>query len=215
MQAKYSKINQNCVRPYFAATFFQIKKFQTIEKHYGPVDLLLTLRNVCAVHPGVFSTLGISLSTPGGVQYTRDITEYTRGCSVHWGVSLSTPRVFSTLGDIMSTPRGVQYSGGYHNEYGGYHEYTEGCSVHWGFHTNSIVFPMTFPHIYHDIPPIYSWYPPSVLMISPSVLMIFPTVLMISPGVLNIPHCTALPRCTALTLRRVLLCRTKAKDIYR
>ena len=30
--------------------------------------------------------------------------------------------------------------------------YTGGCSVHWGFHTNSIVFPMTFPHIYHDIP---------------------------------------------------------------
>ena len=29
MQAKYNKINQNCVRPYFAATFFQLKKFQT------------------------------------------------------------------------------------------------------------------------------------------------------------------------------------------
>ena len=41
---------------------------------------------------------------------------------------------------------------------GGYHEYTGGCSVHWGFHTNSIVFPMTSPHI----------------MISPSVLMISP-----------------------------------------
>ena len=36
---------------------------------------------------------------------------------------------------------------------GEYHEYARGCSVHWGFHTNSIVFPMTFPHIYHDIPP--------------------------------------------------------------
>ena len=41
---------------------------------------------------------------------------------------------------------------------GGYHEYTRGCSVHWGIHTNSIVFPMTSPHISdilqctHDIP---------------------------------------------------------------
>ena len=42
-----------------------------------------------------------------------------------------------------------------------------GCSVHWSFHINSIVFPMTFPHIYHEPPlPVYSWYP-SVLMICP------------------------------------------------
>ena len=34
----------------------------------------------------------------------------------------------------------------------GDHEYTGGCSVHWGFHANSVVFPITFPHIYHDIP---------------------------------------------------------------
>ena len=45
----------------------------------------------------------------------------------------------STLGDtVMSV--------------GGYHEYTWGCSVHWDFHTNSVVFPMIFPHIYHDTP---------------------------------------------------------------
>ena len=35
---------------------------------------------------------------------------------------------------------------------GRYLEYTGGCSVHWGFHTDSVVFPMTFPNIYHDIP---------------------------------------------------------------
>ena len=38
--------------------------------------------------------------------------QYTGGCSVHWGISLS------TLG-------GVQYTGGYN-------EYTEGCSIQWG-----------------------------------------------------------------------------------
>ena len=144
----------------------------------------------CAVRRGMFSTLG-------------DV-QYTGGCSVHWGM-------FSTLGDLLSTPEytggyheyaggvqytggyheytgGIQYSGGYHStagdtmmSVGGYHEYTRGCSVHWGFHTNSIVFPMTFLHIYHDIP--------SVLMIPPSVLNT-PTVLMISPGVLNSPGCT-------------------------
>ena len=59
----------------------------------------------------------------------------------------------------MNALGGVQYTGdtmstleGYHDECGGYHEYTRGCSVHWGFHTNSVVFPMTFPHVYHDIP---------------------------------------------------------------
>ena len=83
-----------------------------------------------------------------------NITEYTGGVQ------------YSTLGDIMSTARGVQYTGGYHEECGGYHEYTGGCSVHWVSHTNSIVFPMTYPTFImisslctHDIP--------SVLMISP------------------------------------------------
>ena len=55
--------------------------------------------------------------------------------------------------DIMSTAEDVQHTGGYYDECGGYHEFIGGCSVHWGFHTSSIVFPMTFPHIYHDIPP--------------------------------------------------------------
>ena len=63
-------------------------------------------------------------------------------CAVHWGISLSTP-------------------GGYHEHTREYHDECGdiivhwgmfgGCSVHWGFHTNSVVFPMTLPHIYHDI----------------------------------------------------------------
>ena len=60
--------------------------------------------------------------------------------------------MFSTLGDTIEYTGGLQYTRGYH-------EYTGECSVSWGFHTNSIVFPMTFPHIYHDIP--------RVLMICP------------------------------------------------
>ena len=71
----------------------------------------------------------------------------------HWGM-------FSTLNDITEYTGGLQYTGGY-PEYTGdilqstlraYHEYTRGCSVHLGFHTNSIIFLMAFPHIYHDIP---------------------------------------------------------------
>ena len=60
--------------------------------------------------PGMFSTPGV-------------IIEYTGGCSVHWGITLSTPGgveytggIMSTLrdtvmsvGDIMSTPGDVQY----------------------------------------------------------------------------------------------------------
>ena len=68
----------------------------------------------------IMSTLGAYHDECGGYH------EYTRGCSVHWGDTMSTPGftmmsvgdimstlgVFSTLGDIMSTPGGVQYSGG-------------------------------------------------------------------------------------------------------
>ena len=74
--------------------------------------------------------------------------QYTGECSVHWGM-FSTLGVFSTVEDIIEYTWGVQYTGVYH-------EYTRGCSVHWGFHTNSVVLPMTFPHIYHDIPLVYS-----------------------------------------------------------
>ena len=61
--------------------------------------------------------------------------QYTGGCSVDWGVSLSTPGVFSTLGDIMSTPGGVFSTVGDTMSVAGYHEYIRGCSVHYGFHT--------------------------------------------------------------------------------
>ena len=53
----------------------------------------------CAVHRGCSVHWGISLSTPEGVQYTGDIIEYNMGCSVH-------------CGNIMSTARG------YHDECG-------------------------------------------------------------------------------------------------
>ena len=55
------------------------------------------------------------------------------------GDIMRTVGVFITLGDTMMSV-------------GAYHEYTRRCSVHGGFYTNSIVFPMTFPHIYHDAP---------------------------------------------------------------
>ena len=52
------------------------------------------------------STLGV-FSTPGGYH------EYTGGCSVHWGVIMSTPGDTKMhVGVIMSTPGGVQYTGG-------------------------------------------------------------------------------------------------------
>ena len=109
----------------------------------------------CAVHPGMFSTL-------------RDVSEYTRGCSVQWGDTMS------SQGDTMMSV-------------GEYHKYTGGCSVHWGFHTNSIVFPMTF------------------YMISPGVLMIScqcteypaPSVVVISPRCTEHPavYCTDIMQC--------------------
>ena len=68
----------------------------------------------------------------------------------------------------------------------GNYECTKGCSVHWGFHTNSIVFPITFPHIYHDIPQCTE---------HSQCAHDIPTVLMISPSVLNIPRCTAETLC--------------------
>ena len=39
--------------------------------------------------------------------------EYTGGCSVHWGDTMSTPGfTMMSVGDIMSTLGGVQYTGG-------------------------------------------------------------------------------------------------------
>ena len=61
---------------------------------------MVTLHNVCAVHWG-------------GVQYTGE-------SSVHWGISLSTPGgVQYTRGHIMSTLGGVQYTGAHHEYTGG------------------------------------------------------------------------------------------------
>ena len=96
----------------------------------------------------MFSTLGDTMMSVGDIMSTLGDVQYTGGCSVHWGM-------FSTLGDV---------------------QYTGGCSVHWSFHTNSIVFPMTFP-----------------------------TFIMISPQCTHdVPHCTSHPQCTAQTFCSVL-----------
>ena len=67
---------------------------------YQCTSKIHTLHNVCAVHWGmdIMSTVGDTMSTPGGVQYTGGYHEYS--------------------GNTMSTPGGVQYTGGYH-EYTG------------------------------------------------------------------------------------------------
>ena len=119
----------------------------------------------------------MSVQYTGGVQYSWngktclvDVTLSVKSlitlynvCAVHWGDIMSTAGVFSTLGGTMTSV-------------GGYHEYSGGCSVHCGFHTNSIVFPMTFP---------------TFIMISPGVLMISPQCTH------DIPHCTHdILRCT-------------------
>ena len=84
--------------------------------------------NVCAVHRGMFSVhWGISLSTLGVFSTPGGYPEYTGGCSVHRGNNIST-------------------SEGYHDECGGLFNTP-------GFPHKCNVFPMTFPHIYHDIPP--------------------------------------------------------------
>ena len=61
---------------------------------------------------------------------------------------MSTPGVFSTLGDTMSILGDTMSTLGDNMSVGD-------IRVHRGFHTNSIAFPMNFPHIYHDIPPVY------------------------------------------------------------
>ena len=62
------------------------------------------------------STVGDTISTPRGdiMSTVRGYPEYTRGSSVHWGISRVQQGVFSTLGD--------------------YHEYTGGIPrCMWGF----------------------------------------------------------------------------------
>ena len=149
---------------------------------YSPCMMSVQYIGGCAVHREMFSTLG-------------DIIEYTGGCSIHWSISLVHREVFSTVGDIMSTAGDIMSTAGCSvhweiplvqwDECGGYHEYTAGCSVHWGFHTNSIVFPMTFPHIYHDIPQCTHVH---ILRCT------------------EISRCTSHTRCTAQTLCREIFC---------
>ena len=142
--------------------------------------MLLTLHNVCAVHPGVFSTLEISLSTPGGVQYTGGYHWVHRGCSVHWGISWVHPGVFSTvgdtmmsMGDIMSTPRDVQYTG-------------VSIQIQLFSQWPSPTFIMIYPRFTHGIPPVYSWYPPVCSWYSP-LYSWYPPVYWTSPIVLHSP----------------------------
>ena len=81
-----------------------------------------TLYNVCSVHRGMFSTLGV-FSTSGGYHeyirggsvHRRDTMstsggyhEYIGGCSVHRGEG----GFHDTCGDITSTSGDVQYIGG-------------------------------------------------------------------------------------------------------
>ena len=97
--------------------------------------------------------------------------QYTRGYSVHWGIS-------------FSTPGGVQHTRGYH-EYSGGVQYSGRISwVHRGMFS-TLGFPYKFNCFPNDLPLHLSWYPLGVLMISPSVLN--------TPGVLNILRCTAHP----------------------
>ena len=95
------------------------------------------------------STVGDILSTVGDIMINvGGYLEYHGGCSVPWGV------ILSTVGD-------VQYFGRYHDARGGYHEYRGGCSVPWGKNLLLFEYPtvlntptvlMISPHVHHDIP---------------------------------------------------------------
>ena len=151
--------------------------------------------------------------------------EYIRGCSVHWGETMSTAGdIMGTSGDIQyiggiswcmwgnimmhvrdtkSTSGDVQYIGGYHESSGGYHEYIgdvqyiEGISWRmWGSKLiKSFQFLLKTP-MYWTFP-MYSWYPPDVLMISPWYTHGISLMYRTSPDVLMIsPNVLNTPRCT-------------------
>ena len=104
--------------------------------------------------------------------------QYNRGCSVHWGVSLSTLEVI------------IEYTGGISLSTPGE------CSVHWVVHTNSIVFPMTFLMI-----------SPGVLMISPTILMIPPvycTLPVYCTYIMQGDHTNCKPGLVTMTLQALL-----------
>ena len=66
----------------------------------------ITLHNVCAIHRGMFSTLG-------------GYHEYTRGCSVQWGfhtnsivVPITSPYIIMISLGVLNTPQCTQISPG-------------------------------------------------------------------------------------------------------
>ena len=60
----------------------------------------------------MFSTLGHIIEYTGGIQYTKGYHEYTRGCSVQWGDTMSIAGGYhDECGDIMSILWDVQYTG--------------------------------------------------------------------------------------------------------
>ena len=120
----------------------------------------ITLHNVCAIHGG-----------GGGAAHW--------GCSVHWGISLSTRgRYHEYTGGVQYTGGYHEYTGGYYDECGRYHEYS------WGVHREDTIstfedtmmnvgdimstsgmfstlgFPCKFNCFPNDIPPHLSLYHP-------------------------------------------------------
>ena len=95
---------------------FRLLSFTYVESHR---DYLTTLYNVCAVPWGVFSTVGVFMSTVGDILSTVGVFSTVGDIMINVGDILSTVGVFSTVG-------------GYHEYRGGYLEYRGGCSVPWG-----------------------------------------------------------------------------------
>ena len=97
--------------------------------------------------------------------------------------------MFSVLGDIIEYTGGVQYTEGISGAH-------RGMFSTLGFPCNSIVFPMTFPHIYHDIPRCTHDIPQCTE--HPQCTHDIPRCTH------DIPRCTHdIPRCTTQTLCRV------------
>ena len=131
---------------HFIITFHNcFKKKQWLKFWAGMIN---TLHNVCAVHWGcaVQYTGGISLSTPGGIQYIGRIS---------W-VHLE---VFSTVTGYH------EYTEGYHDEWGGI------SWVHWEMFS-TLGFPYKFNSFPNDLPPHLSWYPPLYSWYPPGILNI-------------------------------------------
>ena len=79
--------------------------------------------------------------------------QYTGGCSVNWGISLSTPGVFSTLGDTMSTLGDIMMSVGDIMSTPGDIQYTGvSIQIQLFFQWPSPIFIMISSRCAHDIP---------------------------------------------------------------